>query len=327
MKKWWSLLPRKEKIEIGILVFTIATCIAAVLTVPGSTDVCQSMWNRIFPAPKAVVIAGMDFPEQYTMGEIIAQMLEARGVKVERNFKQSGELLRSAMEKGTIDCYLEYTGTSYTLQFHQKPIPDQQKIYTYLRDEYSRRNIEISKPFSFQDEWAILIRNRDALKFNLQTISDIVPHAPNWKAGFVPDFRSDPNAAGGLKRTYGLNFKLEREIGLPDIYDELAKGRVDIISGNSTDGDLRKYDFRQLKDDRQHFPPYYPIIVARREALERVPELKEIMEELPGKMTLDEMRRLNYQIVNQHYNLQDIVRGWIKANGFDSPKQTEARVH
>jgi len=258
----------------------------------------------------------MDFPEQYSISEMIAQMLEDKGEMVDRHFKLSGDLLRTAIEEGRIDCYVEYTGALYTLPLRQRPISDPDAVYNYVKREYAKKHIALSKPFKFDNPWAILIRADDALRLKIYKISDLAKVAPEWKAAVVPDFVSDHVAgAATFKRDYGLKFALESTLALATIYQALSKGEVDIISGNATDPELLDHEFVQLEDDRHHFPPYYPVILARQEIMQRSPALQEIMKKLPEKINLAEMRTLNYQVRANPNNYPKIVGAWRNASG------------
>ncbi|MCV6070966.1 hypothetical protein OFP26_35880, partial [Escherichia coli] len=49
------------------------------------------------PAKPRVVVGSKYFTEQVILGEILAQMLEARGVEVERRFELGGNLCHNAL--------------------------------------------------------------------------------------------------------------------------------------------------------------------------------------------------------------------------------------
>jgi glycine betaine/choline ABC-type transport system substrate-binding protein len=313
----WQMLRRWPFLRACLIILVSLVTVSATAWgfLPVSTKNAVVKWVRTRLRP-TVAVGSMDFPEQRTVGEVIAQMLEAKGINVERNFDQNSELLRRALEGRNIDCYLEYTGVPYTLVFKQKPIPDEITVYNYLKEHYEDKNIEVSQPFHFQTEWAILIRGKDALDLDVHTISEASKFASNWRAGYIPDFQSDVTGAEGLKRTYNLKFKSERIIPLPSIYGELNRNAVDIISGSSTDSEIETYDFKQLKDDLHNFPPYQPIILARRETLDRVPALREVMVKLPEIMTLDEMKHLNLQVRTHPEKMKEIVQTWLQTNGF-----------
>jgi len=78
-------------------------------------------------------------------------------------------------------------------------------------------------------------------------------------------------------------------------YRALAEKRVDLISGDATNGLIAKLDLFALEDDRRYFPPYFAVPVIRSEVLNRHPELRALFDRLAGKVTDQEMRRMNYE--------------------------------
>ncbi|HYV06641.1 MAG TPA: glycine betaine ABC transporter substrate-binding protein, partial [Blastocatellia bacterium] len=116
----------------------------------------------------------------------------------------------------------------------------------------------------------------------------------------------------GFARTYGLKFsEPPREMDLSLSYQALAGGQVDLIAGNSTDGLIDKLGLFQLEDDRHYFPPYEAAPLVRRETLERYPQLAGAINRLAGKITNEQMRKLNYAIDAEKRDVTDVVREFL----------------
>ena len=94
-------------------------------------------------------------------------------------------------------------------------------------------------------------------------------------------------------------------------YRALAAGQVDLIAGNSTDGLINALDLFQLEDDRHYFPPYEAVILIRRDTLARVPAANDVLRLLGGKLSTEEIRRLNYEVDGNHRDKRDVAREWI----------------
>jgi osmoprotectant transport system substrate-binding protein len=94
-------------------------------------------------------------------------------------------------------------------------------------------------------------------------------------------------------------------------YRALADGRVDVIAGNSTDGQIAKLDLLTLSDDRGYFPPYQAAPVIRASVLEKYPAVGAALAELGGKITDAEMRRLNALADVEHEDIAEIARVWL----------------
>jgi len=91
----------------------------------------------------------------------------------------------------------------------------------------------------------------------------------------------------------------------------LAGGKVDVIAGNSTDGQIAALDLVQLADDRGYFPPYQAAPVIRNAVFERYPNVAAALAELGGKISDAEMRRLNALADVAHRDIAEIARDWL----------------
>ncbi|HZI47270.1 MAG TPA: glycine betaine ABC transporter substrate-binding protein [Pyrinomonadaceae bacterium] len=264
-----------------------------------------------------VAIGSKDFTESALLAEIMAQMLEARGVSVERRFELGGNLPHEALVNGTLDLYPEYTGTSFTAILHHAPIGDPRAVYDQVKQEYaSQFKVEVSPPLGFENTFAILVRGEDARKFNLKTISDAAAHTPEWRAGFGQDFMSRADGYPGFSKTYGLKFAEVREMDLSLTYIALSSHQVDLIAANSTEGRIKTLDLFQLADDRHYFPPYEAVYLVRQDSLARVPALRDVLAKLANAISTDEMRRLNYEIDGNKRDPKEVVKEWISSRGF-----------
>jgi osmoprotectant transport system permease protein len=264
-----------------------------------------------------VRVGSKDFTESVILGEIVAQMLEARGLKVERRFELGGTLSHQALVSGEIDCYPEYTGTAYTAILHHKAITDPALVYEQVKREYAEKfAIEAGPPLGYSNDFAILVRGEVARRLKLKTISDAAPYVREWRAGFGQDFMSRDDGYAGFARAYGLTFsERPREMDLSLTYRALATGQVDLIAGNSTDGLIAALDLFQLEDDRHFFPPYQAVILARQTALASQPALAEVLARLNNALTTEEMRRLNNEVDGDKRDIKEVARQWIAKKG------------
>ena len=261
-----------------------------------------------------IVVGSKDFTEQVIVAEIVAQTIERRtGLPVDRRFELGGDLAHRGLLSGEIDVYVEYTGTALMAILKEKPMTDPREVYALVRREYaSRFGAEWRAPLGFNNTFAILVRGDDARKLGLVTVSDAARHTSTWHAAFGQDFISREDGYPGFSRTYGLRFaEPPREMDLSLTYRALAGGQVDLIAGNSTDGLIDKLDLFQLRDDKQFFPPYEAAPVVRRAALEQHPELAAALDELAGKLTDADMRRLNYAVDAEHQDAKEVARRFL----------------
>jgi glycine betaine/choline ABC-type transport system substrate-binding protein len=272
-----------------------------------------------------VTVGSKDFTESILLAEIVAQMLEAQNVEVDRKFDLGGNLAHSAVVGGQIDLYPEYTGTAFTAILHHDPITDPKAVYDQVQREYSQQlNLSVSQPLGFDNTFAILVRGEDARQLNLKTISDAAKYSPQWQAGFGHDFINRQDGYPGFSKTYGLRFRKVSDMALDLTYTALASNKVDMIAGNSTDGRIASLDLVQLEDDKHYFPPYEAVFIVRIELLSAsdapnrprgIGDLNQILNRLAGAISTDEMRKLNYEVDGARRDPKVVVREWLIKKG------------
>ncbi|GBC83286.1 Glycine betaine/carnitine/choline-binding protein OpuCC [bacterium HR10] len=266
-----------------------------------------------------IVIGSKNFTEQILLGELLAQYLEAKTkLRVERRLNLGGTFIcHRAIVSGQIDLYVEYTGTALTAILNRAPVRDPRQAYQQVRDAYlAQFGIEWLRPLGFENTFAIVVRGEDARRLNLRTISDLVPHAPRWRAGFGYEFMERADGFPGLARTYGLRFaEPPRIMDLGLIYRALRERQVDVVAGNSTDGVIAALDLVALEDDRHYFPPYEAVPIVRVETVRRHSELRALLEQLGGRISAEEMRRLNYAVDGEHRDPREVIRAFLRAKG------------
>lgn len=262
---------------------------------------------------KIIVVGSKDFTESVILAEILAQMLEKHGLSVTRQFELGGNLAHDSLLAKQIDVYPEYTGTAFTAILKHKPLTDAQAVYDQTKAEYSDRfQLVVSPPLGFSNDFAILVRGDVARKSHLRTISDAVPLARSWQAGFGQDFVSRADGYAGFVKAYGFTFdKQPREMDLSLTYRALQAGEVDVIAGNSTDGLISALDLYQLEDDRRYFPPYQAVFIAQNDA---AADLAEVFAELNNAISTEEMRRMNYKVDAEKRSAKAVAAEWIQNN-------------
>jgi osmoprotectant transport system substrate-binding protein len=261
-----------------------------------------------------IVVGSKNFTEQDILGEIVAQQIEHAGFKVDRRFHLGGTFVcHQALMAGQIDGYVEYTGTALVAILKLPPTADPDSAYGRVHPLYDERfDAEWLKPLGFNNTFAMIVRGADARRLNLRTLSDAVRYAPRWRAGFGYEFIERQDGFPGLARTYALRFAgppSVMDLGLT--YRALAEGRVDMIAGNSTDGQIAALDLVALEDDRRYFPAYEAVPVIRWPVLRRHPEIGRALEALAGTISDATMRRMNYLVDVEHRDVAAVARGFL----------------
>lgn len=266
-----------------------------------------------------IIVASKDFTEQDILGELLAQQIEAKtGLKVDRRPRLGGSFVcHQAITSGKIDAYIEYTGTAFTGILQQPAISDPQVVHRRLTEEYNRRfNLTVMPSLGFENTFAMIIRGEDARRYNLQTLSQAAQYTPQWRGGFGYEFLERQDGFPGLAKTYNLQFSKPPQImDLGLIYRALLQKQVDLIAGNSTDGQIERLGLVVLADDKKYFPPYEAAPILRAETLARYPQLKPAIAELVGKISAREMQHLNYLVEGELRDVKEVVAEFLRSKG------------
>ena len=264
-----------------------------------------------------VVAGSKNFTEQIILAELLAQQIEAHTtLRVDRRLNLGGTLIcHRAMLAGQMDLYAEYTGTALTAILAEPSSNDTEAVYRTVRDAYRDRfGFDVGPPLGFNNTFAIVVRNEDAQKLKLRTVSDLVAHAPRWRAGFGYEFMERSDGYPGLARAYGLKFAAAPSImDLGLLYRALKEHQVDVVAGNSTDGLIIALGMVVLEDDRHFFPPYQAVTILRGGALHDHPDLRGALDVLGGKISDAEMRQMNYAVDAEQRDPAGVAREFRRA--------------
>jgi osmoprotectant transport system permease protein len=139
---------------------------------------------------------------------------------------------------------------------------------------------------------------------------------PLLQPAFEAEFLERPDGLRGLKETYNFEFNLEpKQMRSGLMYKACADGTVDVIDAFATDGRIAAYELKPLADDKSFFPPYEAAPLVRQAALEAHPELRDVLNQLAGRLSSETMRQLNYQVDEEHRDARKVAREWLAKNG------------
>jgi osmoprotectant transport system substrate-binding protein len=160
------------------------------------------------------------------------------------------------------------------------------------------------------------IRGEDARQLKLRTLSQAAAFAPKWHAGVGYEFMERPDGYAGLVAAYNLHFAAPpRVMDLGLLAPALKNRQIDIAAGNATDGLILALDLFVLEDDRHYFPPYDGVAVIRSETVQQHPEVGYAIAELGGKISDQEMQKLNYALDGQRRDAKDVAHEFLLSKG------------
>jgi osmoprotectant transport system permease protein len=238
-------------------------------------------------AASEVVVGSKRFTESYVLGELVRQALVAAGVAaVHRQGLGNTAVMEQALANGSVDVYPEYTGTIVRelLKKDTAASPSLQEINGWL----APRGLKAAVPLGFNNSYALAMREDDAARLGIATISDLARSRAPLRFGLSHEFLVRADGWGALQRAYALPFAPGSGLDHGLAYQALARGQVDVVDAYTTDAQIARLRLRVLRDDRNFFPRYDAVLLMRA-TLDEQP----IAAALAGRIDDQAMRAMN----------------------------------
>ena len=268
---------------------------------------------------ESVVVGSKPHAEQYILGEMISILIEEHtDINVVRNLGIGGGTsnIHPAMLSGEIDIYPEYTGTSWMFVLNEDLIEDPQELYEATKAAYVEEfELQWLDLYGFNNTYALALDGDIAEEYGITTYSDLAEISSEITFGAEYDFYERDDGFDALVQRYGFNFQREVELDIGLKYQAIDQGEVDVINAFSTDGLLKAYNLRVLEDDQQFFPSYYAGTIIRMETLEQHPQLEEVLNQLSGNITDEEMIQMNYRVEEENEDAALVAREFLEEKG------------
>lgn len=231
-----------------------------------------------------LIIGSKEWPEQWIMGELLAQRIAQvyPGVKCVRKFSNGGTLKNFAdLTHAWIDGYVEYTGTGCLLMSVDHHGKDASRILDELRDRSAARGLSWLSPLGPRPDYVMVMREDRAGELGIADLQDLAVKGRQLRLCGYLEFLSRPDAFPGLVRAYRLSFRDVQISGFDEQYDFLREDQADVCVGHATDEQLRDgWGFRVLRDPKEFFPHYEAVPLFRTAVLDRYPKLRTAFDEL-----------------------------------------------
>lgn len=256
------------------------------------------------------IVGAKTFTEQYVLSALIAQRLRAAGLSASSREGLGSNVIFEALASNDIDVYVDYSGTLWANQFQRNDIRPRQEVLAELKTTLAKQNITLLGELGFENAYALVMPRKRAEQLGIRSIADLAPRAVGLSMAADYEFFSRPEWAG-LKGTYGLSFRAQRQMQPDFMYAAAASGEVDVIAGYTSDGLIAKYDLVVLNDPKRAIPPYDAmVLLAPKRAGDEA--LRAALQPLLGKIDIAVMREANLRAAgNDSGSSPDAVAKWL----------------
>jgi len=177
-------------------------------------------------ATPTVTIGTKNFTEEYVLGQLYKQALEAKGFKV--GYKEnigSSELIDTALTSGKINFYPEYTGVIALVLAHAKTPKTAAQNYAAAKAFEEKRGLTLLRQTPFYDSDSFAVLKKTAAKYGLKSIGDL-KKVPNLSYAGYPECDKRITCLLGMKRIYGLTKIKFVQLGTIPVTKLIDSGKV-----------------------------------------------------------------------------------------------------
>jgi len=212
--------------------------------------------------PQANFLVGAKtFTEQYVLAALVQQRLESSGLTASRRPGLGSNVLFDALASSEVDVAVDYSGTLWANRMQRHDVMPREQLLAALSQWLQKTHgIQMLGSLGFENAYALAMARKRAEALKIRSIADLASHARDLTVAGDYEIFARPEWTA-LRKTYGLNFRAQRQMQPEFMYKAVADGEVDVIAAYTSDGQIPTYDLVALTDDRHAIPPYDAILL------------------------------------------------------------------
>jgi osmoprotectant transport system substrate-binding protein len=270
------------------------------------------------PRGTTVTVGTKNFPEEFILGQLYKQALEAKGLTV--NYKEnigSTEIIHAALASGKIDLYPEYTGVVVQVVHHRASSgATAHATFLLAKALESKNGITVGNPTPFYDTDVLAVTNATASKYGLKAIADL-KKVGAFKLGGFPECKTRNTCFVGYTKRYGLTQATFVPLGGISAYAALDSGKVLAADVFSTDPPLAKPSKYTVLADPKHVTGFQNVVPLIRSSVvkEQGSKLTTTLNAVNAKLTLNAIIAMNKAVIVNKRSPAVVAKAFLNAGG------------
>jgi osmoprotectant transport system substrate-binding protein len=272
------------------------------------------------PATKTttIVIGTKNFPEEYILGELYKQALQAKGFQVAYHENiGSTELIQTSLTSGKINFYPEYTGVIVQDVFHKTfSGASAQATYNEAKSLEAAKGFTLLDMTPFYDTDVIAVTNATASKYGLKSIGDL-KKVGSYKFAAFPECQTRNTCLVGYEKQYGIGKVSFVPLASISAYTLLDDGKALAADVFSTDPPLAAPSKYTVLADPKHVTGFQNVapIVKTSVAQAAGPTFASTVNAVSAKLTLPAIIAMNKAVEVDKQSAAWVAKSFLKANG------------
>jgi osmoprotectant transport system substrate-binding protein len=302
----------------------VAMSLAIALAACGSSDKKSSSSSAKPPSGQpgkgkpAVTLGAKNFTEEFILGQLYKQALEAKGFKVNlKNNIGSSEIIDKALTTGKIDVYPEYTGVIAQELAHGTGKPKSaDDTYNQAKAFEAKRGFVLLDKSPGFDADVNVVKPAYAKKYGLKSTADL-KKVGKFKFGAPAENKTRYQGIVGMRKVYGLTNAQFVPLAIGLRYQALDSGKIDVAAGFTTEGQLAdKSKYVSLTDPKgvfgfQNITP----VVDKKKLAKLGPGFQQTMNAVTAKLTNEALQKMNGAVDLDKQKPAEVASKFLSANG------------
>lgn len=262
-----------------------------------------------------VVVGSANFQENVLLGEIYAQALEAKGVKVQRKFNiGSREVIYDQIKSGGLTVLPEYNGALLAFLDKNAKATSTAEVNAALKTKLPSE-LQVLDSAAAEDKDSITVTKDTAQKYNLKAIPDLAPVAKNMVLGGPPEFKTRVQGVVGLKDTYGVVFKEFKPLDTagPITVAALKKGDIQAANLFTTDPSVPANGFVVLQDPKSLFSAQNVTPLVNTKGVSD--KAKQALDGVSAKLDTATLAELDKKVITDKQDVETVAKQWLQSVG------------
>ncbi len=265
----------------------------------------------------AIVMGDKNFDEEYLLGALYQQALQAKGYKVTlKGNIGSSEIIYKALKGGQIQMYPEYTGTLLsTIAGDTKPPHSAQETYQLAQNFVQKQGLTLLAQTPFYDADGLATLKAFAAQHGLKTIAD-VKKLGKVKYGAPAENRTRYLGLVGLQKVYALDNLLFVPLAEGLNYKAIDSGQVKVGTIFTTDPQLLSGKYAVLADNKKLFGFQNVAPIVKKSLLTAEgPAFTQTINKVSALLTLPAIIKMNAAVQLDQQPASKVAHEFLAANG------------
>jgi osmoprotectant transport system substrate-binding protein len=291
-------------------------------TAPGTGTAGTGTTNLPGTGKPAITVGDKNYTEQFVLGELYVQALQADGYTVDlnRNIGPTDVTLQ-ALASGRLAMYPEYLDTwDSSVAGLRRSFRSEAGAYQVGQHYASGHGLTLLNPTPFSSTFAIGVTVAYAAHNQVSSLRDLRRLAPHLNLGGPTQLGQSSPGLTRVEQAYGFAPATFTQVAVGDQYTALDAGTVQAAYVGTTDGELASGDYLLLRDSLRSFGfgNVVPVVSSKVLASEG-PAFANVINGVSAALSLSAIREMNAQVDIAQQDPATVAKQFLETHGLIPP--------